>query len=163
MLLRWIEARLNLTLSFYTARTKTHKTRDNLETILNFIFWPWYSVWPSNLDNFVFLVWSRSWPNNIPAQISPLHFNDVRTRKAYLPYSIDMWAEFFSGCKVFLPLMKHRLYNDSALPHRIVRTNMWMYRSGTVNSKSFVSKVLLPIKWKFELTVYFKHEILGKL
>ena len=26
-----------------------------------------------------------------------------------------------------------------------------LYRSGTVNSKSFVSKVLLPIKWKFEL------------
>ena len=38
-----------------------------------------------------------------------------------------------------------------------------VYRSGTVNSKSFVGKVLLRIKWKFELTVYFKHEILGKL
>ena len=25
------------------------------------------------------------------------------------------------------------------------------YRSGTVNSKSFVSKVLLQIKWKFKL------------
>ena len=37
------------------------------------------------------------------------------------------------------------------------------YRSGTVNSKSFVGKVLLRIKWKFELTVYFKHEMLGKL
>ena len=37
------------------------------------------------------------------------------------------------------------------------------YRSGTVNSKSFVGKVLLRIKQKFELTVYFKHEILGKL
>ena len=36
------------------------------------------------------------------------------------------------------------------------------YRSGTVNSKSFVSKVLLRIKWKFELTVYFKHGMLGK-
>ena len=36
------------------------------------------------------------------------------------------------------------------------------YRSGTVNSKSFVSKDLLRIKWKFELTVYFKHEMLGK-
>ena len=36
------------------------------------------------------------------------------------------------------------------------------YRSGTVNSKSFVSKVLLRIKWKFELTVHFKHEMLGK-
>ena len=36
------------------------------------------------------------------------------------------------------------------------------YRSGTVNSKSFVGKVLLQIKWKFELTVHFKHEMLGK-
>ena len=36
------------------------------------------------------------------------------------------------------------------------------YRSGTVNSKSFVHKVLLRIKWKFELTVNFKHEMLGK-
>ena len=26
-----------------------------------------------------------------------------------------------------------------------------VYRSGTVNSKSFVGKVLLRIKWKFEL------------
>ena len=38
-----------------------------------------------------------------------------------------------------------------------------IYRSGTVNSKSFIGKVLLRIKWKFELTVYFKHEILGQL
>ena len=37
------------------------------------------------------------------------------------------------------------------------------YRLGTVNSKSFVGKVLLQIKWKFELTVYFKHGMLGKL
>ena len=37
------------------------------------------------------------------------------------------------------------------------------YRSGTVNSKSFIGKVLLRIKWKFELTVHFKHGILGKL
>ena len=37
------------------------------------------------------------------------------------------------------------------------------YRSGTVNSKSFVSMVLLRIKWKFELTVHFKHGILGQL
>ena len=39
---------------------------------------------------------------------------------------------------------------------------IYQYRLGTVNSKSFVSKVLLRIKWNFELTVYFKHEMLGK-
>ena len=38
----------------------------------------------------------------------------------------------------------------------------WQYRSGTFTSKSFVTKVLLRIKWKFELTVHFKHEMLGK-
>ena len=37
----------------------------------------------------------------------------------------------------------------------------YVYRLGTVNSKSFVSKVLLRIKWKFELTVHFKHEMVG--
>ena len=31
------------------------------------------------------------------------------------------------------------------------KNNRTMYRSGTVNSKSFVAKVLLRIKWKFEL------------
>ena len=40
--------------------------------------------------------------------------------------------------------------------------NTCSYRLGTVNSKSFVSKVLLRIKWKFELTVHFKHEMAGK-
>ena len=35
-------------------------------------------------------------------------------------------------------------------------------RSGTVNSKSFIGKVLLRIKWKFELTVHFKQEMIGK-
>ena len=34
--------------------------------------------------------------------------------------------------------------------HRNVGPEMY-YRSGTVNSKSFVGKVLLQIKWKFEL------------
>ena len=41
------------------------------------------------------------------------------------------------------------------------------YRSGTVNSESFVGKDFLRIKWKyelamFELTVHFKHEMIGK-
>ena len=36
------------------------------------------------------------------------------------------------------------------------------YRLGTINSKSFVSKVLLRIKWKFKLAVHYKHELLGK-
>ena len=42
------------------------------------------------------------------------------------------------------------------------KLKQWHYRLGTVNSKSFVSKILLQIKWKFELTVHFKHEMLEK-
>ena len=36
------------------------------------------------------------------------------------------------------------------------------YRSGTVNSKSFVSKDFLRNKWKYELTTHFKHGMMGK-
>ena len=45
---------------------------------------------------------------------------------------------------------------------KLVNSPERWYRLGTVNSKSFVGKVLLRVKWKFELTVYFKHEMLGK-
>ena len=38
----------------------------------------------------------------------------------------------------------------------------WCYRLGTVNSKSFIGKVLLRIMWNFELIVHFKHKMLGK-
>ena len=49
-----------------------------------------------------------------------------------------------------------RTYKCKHLPHSCTplafcRTCQMMYRSGTVNSKSFVVKVLLRIKWKFEL------------
>ena len=37
------------------------------------------------------------------------------------------------------------------------------YRSGTVNSKSFVGKVFLRKKWKYEVTMHFKHAMIGKL
>ena len=37
-----------------------------------------------------------------------------------------------------------------------------LYWSGMVNSKSFVSKDFLQNKWKYELTVHFKHEMIGK-
>ena len=36
------------------------------------------------------------------------------------------------------------------------------YRSYTANSKSFVGKDFLQKKWKFELTMNFKHEMIGK-
>ena len=36
------------------------------------------------------------------------------------------------------------------------------YRSGTVNSKLFVGKDFLQIKWKYELTMHFKYVMIGK-
>ena len=44
----------------------------------------------------------------------------------------------------------------------LIQVSMRHYRSGTVNSKSFVGKDLLQIKWNFELTMHFKHEMIGK-
>ena len=38
----------------------------------------------------------------------------------------------------------------------------WHYRSATVNSKSFIRKDLLQIKWNYELAIHFKHEMIGK-
>ena len=36
------------------------------------------------------------------------------------------------------------------------------YRLDTVNSKTFVSKDFLRIKWKYEFTMHFKHEMIAK-
>ena len=36
------------------------------------------------------------------------------------------------------------------------------YRSGMVNLKSFVVKDFLQNKWKYKLTMHFKHEMIGK-
>ena len=59
------------------------------------------------------------------------------------------------------PTYKVFLSGPPSFPQEQTKGNT-NYRSGTVNSKSFVSKVLFRIKWKFELTVHFKHEMLGK-
>ena len=39
---------------------------------------------------------------------------------------------------------------------------VFVHRLGTVNSKSFVGKDFLRIKWKYELTMHFKHEMIRK-
>ena len=66
-------------------------------------------------------------------------------------YEPNSWIEFIIVTPVTLPL--------EAQPNKYVGD---MYRSDTVNSKSFVGKVFLRIKCKFELTVHFKHEMIGK-
>ena len=40
---------------------------------------------------------------------------------------------------------------DDPLLFKTTQAVKYTYRSGTVNSKSFVGKALLRIKWKFEL------------
>ena len=54
----------------------------------------------------------------------------------------------------FKLLFKNAFSTDNVHLHDTVRKCyvQSQYRSGTVNSKSFVGKVLLRIKWKFELT-----------
>ena len=74
----------------------------------------------------------------------------------------------------FLPLAKFlslKYRNNVVLFKVMVSTATYLfvsfsgmeYRSGTVNSKSFVGKVMLRIKWKFELTLHIKHEMIEKL
>ena len=66
------------------------------------------------------------------------------------------------SCSIRINFMLTRRKGAHFLHFSFENKNL-LYRSRTVNSKSFVCKVLLQIKWKFELTVYFKHEILGQL
>ena len=58
-------------------------------------------------------------------------------------------------------MLLHALVNAPPYVHLCAPYKFWChtrgespgtYRSGTVNSKSFVGKVLLRIKWKFKLT-----------
>ena len=70
----------------------------------------------------------------------------IYTRKYIIPSNeikctkFDFYKEKFN---VPDPLGKHQGISTTE--------NTSEYRSGTVNSKSFVGKVLLRIKWKFEL------------
>ena len=60
-------------------------------------------------------------------------------------------------------LCKSECYNGTDLNVRcIALRQLELYRSDTVNSKSFVGKDFLQNKWKYELTVHFKHEMIGK-
>ena len=133
---------------------------------------PW---WPSNTD-------IRNCCNNeaylgmslIPRDIS--RHNEMWTDCGLIPWDIsrpnEMWID--SG---LIPRDISR-FNEMLTYFRLIPVNLRVcasrdnkmfteefesnYRSGTDNSKSFVSKVLLRMKWKFELTVHFKHEMLGK-
>ena len=56
----------------------------------------------------------------------------------------------------------HRHYRSGTLKSNTVKSKFHLYRSGMVNSKSFIGKDFLRNKWKYELTMYFKHEMIGK-
>ena len=53
--------------------------------------------------------------------------------------------------------------NSNVAQMSIIQNIIVLYRSGTVNSKSFVGKVLLRIKWKFELYYTLLFELCTKL
>ena len=59
-------------------------------------------------------------------------------------------------------LQEHIIGNIINFTGFLMLLTEFKYRLGTVNSKSFVGKGLLRIKWKFKLTEHFKHEMLGK-
>ena len=63
---------------------------------------------------------------------------------------LDLCGDSF-GIPVFVSL--HTLNDGSSIGTKfLLELTIWYYRLGTVNLKSFISKVLLRIKWKFELT-----------
>ena len=80
-----------------------------------------------------------------------------------ISHSYDSFFKFRNSMCFSFPSFYSDLQCVSQLMTLITLVDPVCYRSGTVNSKSFVGKILLRIKWKFELTVHFKHEILGKL
>ena len=64
----------------------------------------------------------------------------------HIPFTCDLSTTLTHLTKLTTPLI-HVIYTVDS-----VNTKNTFYRSGTVNSKSFVGKVLLRIKRKFELT-----------
>ena len=81
----------------------------------------------------------------------------LRADKAYTwadyACSADHWALCEKGkCSYILSIQRRFPYFE----------RIFLYRLGTVNSKSFVGKDFLRNKWKYELTVHFKHEMIAK-
>ena len=54
------------------------------------------------------------------------------------------------------------LLYDQIISPRTISSSIEMPESGYNNSKSLVNNDFLRNKWKYELTVHFKHEIIGK-
>ena len=69
-------------------------------------------------------------------------------------YEFNLWSILEETAQkdkfMFRIVSSHCSPDESFSIHRSLRQLIW-YRSGTVNSKSFVGKVLLRIKWKFKL------------
>ena len=95
--------------------------------------------------------------------------------KDQIVYMFQKYFNFFSKQCVLLPLYWkhwniHVEHVKTALLLRwwyvfiekcLVRKNI-VYRFGRVNSKSFVDKDFFRNKWKYELTMHFRHEMIGK-
>ena len=73
-------------------------------------------------------------------------YESLLTQLGYHHHNID----FLTGT-VMRKMGCIRVYNVINIWGHSGLIPMTVYRSGTVNSKSFVGKVLLRIKWKFEL------------
>ena len=117
-----------------------------------------------------------------PMEISILNVMFQSSMLLFVFYSIVlMWSKMCKkdnsgkfGC--FSPMRHTRNMNlkqesipvGCVQPTRLPYLFWWLplgvspYRSGPVNSKSFVSKDFLRNKSKYELTIHFKHKMIGK-
>ena len=76
----------------------------------------------------------------------PRQNNNINMQTGHAPYPRPWDNQPYRRCTHSQQALCARAYR------KVQRRYPIQYRSGTVNSKSFVSKVLLRIKWKFELT-----------
>ena len=75
------------------------------------------------------------------------YFEGVPTHNLIFKNSFTAWP----GHSADSCVLKHSPFSQT-LPELMDNNSEYLYRSGTVNSKSFVGKVFLRIKRKFELT-----------
>ena len=82
------------------------------------------------------LCWRGCWSSSLISE----HVTIARLK----PFLVENFGNvFYVRWKILL--------HDVRFNSREVRLNQTSYRSGTVNSKPFIGKVFLKIKWKFEL------------
>ena len=123
----------------------------------NIIIWFWWLVadvespcWPKScLDQIILSLRYQFRRLFMGTSAVSSQFLDIFVRhcRSYSKQDVKVWMHDNQNTR---NLHSH-LFEYLSTRTRLQLHNMSIYRSGTVNSKSFVGKVLLRIKWKFEL------------